>query len=100
MTNPAKKAFVRLEKCLACDLEPGDLFTMDLPDADWFKREMNRTDVALVIMLRTNLDAADIEDKETVVYKIHVSTSLTPDHADLLGRRIDPHSPPGLKKFI
>jgi len=100
MTNPVKKAFVRLEKCLACDLEPGDLFTMDLPDTDWFKREMNRTDVALVVMLRTNLDAADIEDKESVVYKILVSVSHTPDHEEMLNKRVDPHVPPGMKKFI
>lgn len=100
MANPAKKAFVRLEKMMACDLEPGDIFTLDLPDPEFYRREMNRTDVALVVMLRTNLDASDIEDKETICYKLLIDVSLTSDRAADLGKRIDPNSPPGLKKFI
>lgn len=99
MANPAKKLFVKLEKKLAIDLEPGDIFILDLPDPEWVKRELNRTDVALVVMMRTNVSADDIEDRETVAYKLHIETSITPDHAETLARRVDPHTPPGLVKF-
>lgn len=99
MADPAKKLFVKLEKKLAVDLEPGDIFIADLPDPEWLRREINRTDVAVVVMLRTNVSAEDVEDKETIVYKVHIEVSRTPDRAEVLARRVDPYTPPGLVKF-
>ena len=51
------KAIVKPEKVMACDLKPGDIFQLELPDPMYFNNEMNREDVAIPVFLRTNVYA-------------------------------------------
>jgi hypothetical protein len=85
------KVFLRSEKCLACDLQPGDLFVMDQPRSDLLDSE----DVVVSLLLRTNLSIDELEDKETIVYKLTVL--VTPPER-VTPAAIDPHIPPGFKE--
>jgi hypothetical protein len=88
------KVFVRAEKRLACDLRPGDVFVLDLPDSEYFPRELNGDKVAILVMLRTNVDDEELNDRENVVYKLEIVTTLP---GEVAPARLDPHSPPGMK---
>jgi hypothetical protein len=88
------KVFVRAEKRLACDLRPGDLFVLELPDHEYFSRELNGDKVAVMVMLRTNVADYDIDDREEIVYRLEIVTTLP---GEVAPARLDPHSPPGMK---
>ena len=89
------RVFVRAEKRLACDLRPGDVFVLDLPDGEYFARELNGDKVALMVMLRTNVSTDDVEDREEVVYKLEIVATQPGEAAPA---KLDPHSPPGFKE--
>ena len=89
------KVFVRAEKRLACDLRPGDIFVLELPDTEYFARELNGTNVALMVMLRTNVSDEDVEEREEIVYRLEIVTTLP---GEVAPARLDPHSPPGFKE--
>jgi hypothetical protein len=86
-----QKIFVKLEKSLACDLKPGDLFTTTAPDE--FGIEMS--DIAVVIMLKTNEIPESDTDDTMVVHKIHVAIV---DRETPAPPKLDPHAPPGFKQ--
>lgn len=88
------KVFVRAEKRLACDLRPGDIFVLEMPDSEYFSRELNGNKVAILVMLRTNVDDDGLDDRENIVYKLDIVTTLPGETAPA---RLDPHSPPGMK---
>jgi hypothetical protein len=88
----SQKAFIKLEKKLACDLRPGDLFAMDMEDTTRFINEMNGGDPSMAVFLRTNIAADEFEDMDVTVYKVHV-TVIDPEEG--LPPRINPHAPPG-----
>jgi hypothetical protein len=90
----SQKVFVKTEKCLACDLKPGELFIKELPDQEYFGRELNRAHAALGVLLRTNVGARDAPDREDMVYRVHI---VIIDRDDPLPPRVDPHKPPGAK---
>jgi hypothetical protein len=90
----AQKVFVKTEKCLACDLKPGELFIRELPDPEYFGRELNRAHAALSVSLRTNVEVTDAPDREMLVYRVHI---VIIDRDDPLPPRVDPHKPPGVK---
>ncbi len=90
-----QKVFIKTEKCLACDLKPGELFISELPDPEYFKRELNRAHAALSVLLRTNVLALDAPDREKVIYRVHI---VIIDREDPLPPRVNPHAPPGAKK--
>lgn len=86
-----RKVFLRSEKCLACDLRPGDFFLLDPPDIEEL---LNGESVVMSLLMRTNVEEEEIEDPDTVVYKLTVlTTSPTKPTPSML----DPHSPPGVK---
>lgn len=87
-----QKAFVKLEKKLACDLKPGELFAMDMPDPLRFANEMEGGNPMMAVYLRTNIDADEFEDMDVTVYKIHL-TVVDPD--EVLPPKVNPHAPPG-----
>jgi len=89
------KVFVRAEKRLACDLRPGDIFVLELPDTEYFARELNGNNIALMVMLRTNVSDEDVDDREEVVYRLEIVTTLP---GEVAPARLDPHSPPGFKE--
>ena len=82
---------MKLEKYLACDLKPGDLFTTEDPNN--FNMEM--TDLAVVIMLKTNEEAEDREGNDLIVHKIHITVV---DREAPAPPKLDPHAPPGFKQ--
>jgi hypothetical protein len=88
------KVFVKAEKHLACDLRPGDIFVLEVPDHDYFNRELNGENVAIVVMLRTNVSDEELEDRENVVYKLNIM-AVAPGEVN--PAKINPHSPPGVK---
>lgn len=90
-----QKVFVKAEKCLTCDLKPGELYISELPDPEYFGRELNRAHVALPLSLRTNVLVESAPDREKLVYRIHI---VIIDRDDPLPPRVNPHAPPGAKK--
>lgn len=84
-----RRVFLRSEKCLACDLQPGDFFVLDPPDIE---EALNGENVVMSVLMRTN--ASEVEDEQTVVYRLEVLTSKPSDPKPSL---IDPHSPPGVR---
>jgi hypothetical protein len=88
----AQKAFIKLEKKLACDLRPGELFVVEMEDTTRFINEMNGGDPMMAVYLRTNIPPDDFEDMDAVVYKIHISIV---DPEEGLPPRVNPHAPPG-----
>jgi hypothetical protein len=89
------RVFVKAEKRLACDLRPGDIFVLELPDREYFAKELNGDKVALLVMLRTNVTDEDLDDREQVVYKLDITATLP---GEVAPAKIDPHSPPGFKE--
>jgi hypothetical protein len=87
-----RKVFLRSEKCLACDLQPGDFFVLDAPDVEEL---LNGEAIVMSVLMRTNADGGDMEDPETIVYRL---TVLMTHPAKPMPAMIDPHSPPGLKE--
>lgn len=89
---------LRVEKKLACDLKPGDIFVMadSIPDPKYFEREMEKSDVALPVLLRTNVDSEGIDDRESEVLKLD---PIITNKADEPETRVDPHEPPGMGEF-
>jgi hypothetical protein len=88
-----QKAFVKLEKKLACDLRPGELFVLEPPDTEYFTREMNRADPMIPLYLRTNVPPDMFDDMDLIVYKVHV---IITDPEDPAPPRVNPHAPPGM----
>lgn len=88
------RVFVRAEKRLACDLRPGDIFVLELPDHDYFQKELNGDKVALLVMLRTNVSDEDLEERENVVYKLEIVATLP---GEVAPAKLDPHTPPGFR---
>jgi hypothetical protein len=86
----SQKAFVKLEKCLACDLKAGDLYITDLPDREFFQRELNRTDGGVMVYVRTNVPTGDT----AMTYRVHIEI-IDPERP--LPPRVYPHAPPGVK---
>lgn len=86
--------FIKAEKHLACDLRPGDIFVMEMPDHEYFSRELNGDKVAILVMLRTNVSDEELEDREEVVYKLNI-TATRP--GEMNPAKINPHAPPGMK---
>ena len=63
-----QKAFIKLEKKLACDLKPGELFVQEpIP-----QHEMNGPSPIISTFLRTNMPSEEFSDMDTVVYKVHI----------------------------
>lgn len=89
-----QKAFVKLEKRLASDLKPGELFVMELPDPDFFTRAMNGADPVVMAYIRTNVSPDMFDDMDVVVFKVHI---VVTDPEDPLPPRINPHAPPGME---
>jgi hypothetical protein len=87
-----QKAFIKLEKKLACDLRPGDLFVTEVEDTVRFVSEMNGGNPMMVMYLRTNIPPDDFEDMDAPVYKVHI-TIVDPEEG--LPPRVNPHAPPG-----
>lgn len=88
-----QKAFIKLEKKLAYDLRPGELFVMDVEDTTRFVNEMNGGNPLMPIYLRTNISADEFKDMDVMVYKVHI-TITDPDEP--LPPRVNPHAPPGM----
>jgi hypothetical protein len=86
----SQKVFVKLEKKLACDLKPGELFIMEEPSG--FERALNIGDVGVVLMLRTNYNG-EIDDPDVTVHKVHI---VIVDREDPGPPKVDPHNPPGM----
>jgi hypothetical protein len=87
---------VKVEKMPACNLRAGDLFVFDLDqNGEWFEKELNGTDVALVVMLRTNVEDSDLDDREVLVNKLTIEYvgEERPSKATM-----DPHLPPGFNR--
>lgn len=89
----SQKAFLKLEKKLACDLRPGDLFVTDIEDTVRFTHSVNGADPMLAIYIRTNAPSEDFVDMDFPVHKVHV-TIVDPEEG--LPPRINPHAPPGM----
>lgn len=86
-----QKAFIKLEKKLACDLKAGELF---VPEQLGY-HEMDGPGPALTAFIRTNMPAEEFSDMETMVYKVYI-TLVDPE--DPAPPKMDPHSPPGMKE--
>jgi hypothetical protein len=86
----SQKAFVKAEKCLACDLKAGDLYVEELPDQQYFQRELNRTSGGTQVYIRTNVPTKDTK----LVYRIHIEI-IDPERPR--PPRVYPHAPPGVK---
>jgi hypothetical protein len=82
-----QKAFVKLEKKLACDIRPGELFVTDT------EIDINENKPALMVFLRTNMSSDDIDDGDMTVYKVHI---VIVDPEDPAPPKINPHAPPGM----
>ena len=85
-----QRVFVKLEKCLVCDLRPGELFILPPPDPQYFERELNRAMVSLPVDIRTNVPTRNSD----TVYRVHINII---DREKPLPPRVDPHKPPGAK---
>lgn len=88
-----QKAFIKLEKKLACDLRPGDLYVIEVDDTVRFVNEMNGALPMMALYIRTNAPSEDFEDMDFPVHKVHV-TIVDPDEG--LPPRVNPHAPPGM----
>jgi hypothetical protein len=88
-----QRVFVKLEKKLACDLRPGDLFIIELPDPEYFTRELNRADPSIMLFLRTNVPSEMIEDSDILVHKVHI---VITDPEDPPPPKVNPFAPPGM----
>jgi hypothetical protein len=86
-----QKAFIKLEKKLACDLKPGELFTSEESAHEY----MHGEEIAVTAFIRSNLPAEDVDDGDTIVYKIHI---VITDPEDPAPPRVDPHAPPGVSR--
>lgn len=86
-----QKAFIKLEKKLACDLKPGELVVLE----PFTQKDMEGPAPVLTAFIRTNAPADDFSDTETLMYKVHI-TLVDPE--DPAPPKIDPHSPPGMKE--
>jgi len=73
-------------------LQPGDFFVLEQPDVDEL---LNGEAIVMSVLMRTNVDGGDMEDPETVVYRL---TVLTTHPAKPTPAMLDPHAPPGLKE--
>jgi hypothetical protein len=67
---------------------------IELPDTDYFARELNGDQVALIVMLRTNVSDEDLDDREQVVYKLDITATLP---GEVAPAKLDPHTPPGFR---
>jgi hypothetical protein len=90
----SQKIFAKLEKKLAYDLKPGELFITEDPEG--FERGLEGSEPALILMLRTNLSQEEIEDGEMLVYRVHL---VLVNREDPAPPKINPHAPPGTKEF-
>ena len=88
------KAIVKPEKVMACDLKPGDIFQLELPDPMYFNNEMNWEHVAIPVFLRTNVDAWDVSDATDIVYRLNI---VVVNEGHPMDVRVDPFVPPGMK---
>jgi hypothetical protein len=88
----SQKMFVKLEKHLACDLKPGDLFVMQTPES--FAAELRADDLAVLVMLKTNVPSEDAADGDALVYKLHIDVV---DREAPAPPKVYPHAPPGMK---
>lgn len=85
-----QKAYLKLEKKLAQDLRPGEVFVLDhIPPS-----EMNGVSPVLQAFIRTNTSVDDFTDIDTVVYKVHI---VLTDPEEPAPPRVNPHAPPGMK---
>lgn len=84
-----QKAFIKLEKKLAVDLRPGDLFLLEPVE----QHEMNGPSPVLSAFLRTNVSPEEFSDMDAVVYKVHI---IITDPEEPLPPRVNPHAPPGM----
>ena len=88
-----QKLYVKMEKYLACDLKAGDLF-IEGGDVDSFNLGLTN-DLAVVVMVRTNVPDTGVEDGDMVVFKLHIAVA---DRESPGPRKVDPHAPPGLRE--
>jgi hypothetical protein len=88
----SQKLFVKFEKKLAHDLKPGELFITESPEE--FEQELDG--VAMIVMLRTNMPADEVDDGEMVVYRVHL---VLVNREDPAPPKMSPHAPPGMKEF-
>lgn len=85
-----QRALIKLEKKLACDLKPGELFLQEqIPQHD-----MEGPSPIISAFIRTNMPPEEFGDMETMVYKVHI-TIVDPE--DPAPPKVNPHSPPGMK---
>jgi hypothetical protein len=87
------KVILKPEKTMAVDLKPGDVFVMELPDPQFFTRQLEE-EIAIPVLLRTNIDASDATDALSIVYRLNI-TIVNNGHP--LDMRVDPFLPPGMK---
>jgi hypothetical protein len=87
----SQRAFIKLEKKLACDLKPGELFVPEQIS----QHNMEGPSPVISAFLRTNMPSEEFSDMETLVYKVHI---VLVDPEDPAPPKLDPHSPPGMKE--
>ena len=86
------KAIIKPEKTMAVDLRPGEVFVMELPDPQFFTREMEE-EIAIPVFLRTNADASDATDGLALC----IGSTSQWSTGSSLDMRVDPFLPPGMK---
>jgi len=83
-----QRAFVKLEKKLAIDLKPGEMFILE-PELD-----LNIGSPVIQVFVRTNAPSEGFSDMDSTVYKLHI---VIVDPEDPAPPKVNPHSPPGMK---
>jgi hypothetical protein len=85
-----QRAFLKMEKKLACDLKPGEFFVPE----QITQHQMEGPSPMISVFLRTNMPPEEFSDMETLVFKIHVVVIAPEDPAP---PKVNPHLPPGMK---
>lgn len=91
------KVVVRVEKCEAYNLKPGDLFMWELPDPRYWERELERFELCLPLLIRTNVPLDDeVNDSEGSHECWRVVPTIV-EEGKVVKTRMDPHVAPGSK---
>jgi len=90
----SQRVSIKLEKMLACDLKPGQLF-MTTDDPAGITRLVNSEEQPmLMVFMRNNTDADEFEDMDQPVYRVHI---VIADSEEPAPPKVNPHEPPGMK---
>lgn len=93
------KIRITAELTEAINLKPGDLWVLAEPDTNgpfYWEREVDRTDVGLPCLIRTNVpvDEVEGEPEKEMVYRL----TVVYDKPQKQQAKMDPHNPPGFDR--